>query len=454
MVRISSTKKRKGYRFLSIPIILVLTGFVLVSLSLSQLRTIQESHVSNTSLRDSSTRGSRPVSVGNKPPPVTAQAGDNVLKNTPTIAYAVSVTGCGSDPITEGGAVLQHSIHRASVHGTLKGKYDYKLFAIYHPDAAACAKPLAALGYELLEREVMVNVDDIEGDFLRSKIRTNGCCGEKELIKLEAYRLTDYPIVVHLDLDVLVLKPLDDLFDLMLEGTSSVSNQETFLMPNQNIPDRINAFYTYDYNMVGPRVEYKPVQGGFFVTRPDMDVYEEYRAIVKKGDFRQGSGWGGKVGPFHGSMTFQGIVPYYYNVLHPGQGVELNRCVYNQMCDNPRTGRTVNDVVSGQCRTNTEECEDCRERNIEDVVTTHFTLCQKPWWCLPHSQNAIQHRLCRKLTQEWYKIRSELEQSWHRSGQGTGEFEKDIFFGYCKKNGKDGYIPIAQPYGGPEDGQA
>ena len=127
-----------------------------------------------------------------------------------TVAFAVSITGCGSDPITEGAAVLKHSIHRSSIHGTLGGRYDYKLFAIYHPSAEECALPLQELGYNMMKRDVFVQVSEIQGDFLRSRIESNGCCGEKELIKLEAYTLTDFPIVVHLDLDVLVLKPLNN----------------------------------------------------------------------------------------------------------------------------------------------------------------------------------------------------------------------------------------------------
>jgi hypothetical protein len=372
-----------------------------------------------------------------------------------TIGFAISVTGCGSDPITEGAAVLKHSIHRASIHGDMGGQYDYAMYAIYHPAAADCALPLLALDYHMLKRDTPVAVDEIQGDFLRTKIESNGCCGEKELIKLEAYAITQHDIVVHLDLDVLVLKPMDDLFDVMMHPTdaTAVAKLKTSLMESdQSLPDGpINAFFTMDYNMVGPGSKYKPVQGGFMVLRPDLAVYEEYKSIIKKGDFRDGKGWGGLVGPFHGSMTFQGIIPYYYNVLHPGQSLELNRCIYNQMCDNPRTGRTVDDVVSGTCRDNKEECEDCRSRPLEDVVTTHFTLCQKPWWCLPQSQDKIQQRLCRKLHHEWYKIRSELEQSWGRSGLGAGTYDTDQFYGYCKSTGKGGYLPIAKPYGGPVD---
>jgi hypothetical protein len=384
---------------------------------------------------------------------------------TTTVAYAVSVTGCGSDPITEGAAVLKHAIHRVSSrensNNGFGGRYDYALFAIYHPNAEACALPLQALGYNMMRRNVFVNVSDIQGDYLRSKIESNGCCGEKELIKLEAYTLIDYPIVVHLDLDVLVLKPMDAIFDMMLLNENKApkvasSSSDIIMWPDQPLPDKsaqIQAFFTMDYNMVGPGKQYKPVQGGFLVLRPDLAVYEEFRDIVRKGDFQLGKGWGGLVGPFHGSMTFQGLIPYYYNVLHPGHAIELNRCIYNQMCDNPRTGKTINDVVSGTCRVGTTECEDCRSRPIQDVVTTHFTLCQKPWWCLPHTEGKIQHRLCRKLTHEWYKVRSELEESWGRSGQGPGTFDTDQFYGYCKGIGKDGYIPIEMPYGGPVEQQ-
>lgn len=201
--------------------------------------------------------------------------------------------------------------------------------------------------------------------------------------------------------------------------------------------------------MVNPGRKYKPVQGGFLVLRPDQSVYNEYVEILKEGDFREGQGWGGKrVGPFYGSLTIQGILPYYYDILHPGESVDLNRCVYDQMCDNPRDKKTVNDMVYGNCRTGEKDCEDCRSRPLEDIVSVHFTLCQKPWQCLAHAQDMIQHRLCRKLTHEWYRIRSDLEKSWGRSGRGPGiKKDSDQFFGYCKRPGGKGYVPIAKPYG-------
>lgn len=168
-----------------------------------------------------------------------------------TVGFAVTVTGCGADPITEGAAVLKHSIHLASIHGNLGGRYDYQMYAIYHPDGAKCAAPLKELGYELVKRETPVAVKDIEGDFLRNNIEKNGCCGEKELVKLEAYTLVQHPVVVHLDLDVLVLKPLDALFDWMLVDPEELkSDYDTsnvpIMWPEMEKPKRVNAYFTRD----------------------------------------------------------------------------------------------------------------------------------------------------------------------------------------------------------------
>ncbi len=359
------------------------------------------------------------------------------------IAYVASVTGCGSDSsLVDGAAVLKHSIHLSSIQNGI-GRYDYKMYAIVTPEAMSCAAPLARIGYTIIQRDTPVAVDDIQGDFLRGRIQSNGCCGEKELIKFEAYTLTHHPLVVHLDLDVLVLKPLDNLFDLMLGKRPA--DMSAIMWKDQPLPERIDAVFTRDYNMVPPTRKYKPVQGGFLVLRPSMETYNEIVEIVKKGDFIEGKGWGGVMGLFYGSMTFQGLIPYYYDVIKPGYAVELHRCIYNNMCDNPRDKPTVNDVVHGTCRDGRDDCEDCRSQPIEDIVTVHYTLCQKPWLCIPHDQDQIQHRLCRKLHNEWFRIRSSLEKSWGRSGFGSGQYEKDQFYGFCEKRSENGYLRIDHP---------
>jgi hypothetical protein len=416
----------------------------------------------------------RPDKVPPDPMPRSGPSAGKVLSTEAvTIGYFISITTCGSSNLLDGAAVLKHSIHLSSIHGNLGGRYDYQMHAIFHPGASSCVGPLVELGYKLEERNTPVAVDDIRGDFLRSKIVDNGCCGEKELVKLEAYTFTRYPVVVHVDLDVLILKPLDILYDAIIEGTQS--KQIAVMWPDLPMPAKVNAFFTRDceytlglltvllhatnkvfwrtdsVGMVGGGRQYKPVQGGFLVLRPDKAVYDEYVAILKEGDFQEGKGWGGKnVGPFYGAMTVQGILPYYYDILHPGESVDLNRCIYDQMCDNPRNKKTVDDIVHGNCMTGEVECEDCRSRPLEDIASVHFTICQKPWLCLRHAEDMIQHRLCRKLHHEWFKIRSDLEKSWSRSGVGQGTLDSSHFFGYCSK-GRKGYFPIEKPYGKPTE---
>jgi hypothetical protein len=216
------------------------------------------------------------------------------------VAYVVVVTSCGSDDhyvpfqIAEGAAVLKHSIHQNSIRNSIqnhnnitsKSRYDYQLYAFYHPAARACAPVLQELGYTVQERNTPVDVKGIRGDFLRERIEKNGCCGERELIKLEAFTLTQHSIVVMVDLDVLVLKPLDGLFDFILDSRKRPRDDD-LLFPEKPIPERIDLLYTTDYAMVSPGRKYKPTQGGFVILRPNMTIYKDFVDIVTEGNFHE-----------------------------------------------------------------------------------------------------------------------------------------------------------------------
>jgi hypothetical protein len=163
--------------------------------------------------------------------------------------------------------------------------------------------------------------------------------------------MVDHDLVVHLDFDSLLLRPMDDLFDVMLGKGGDVTARRG-LMPLARLPRtrevdfsrKIDAAFTRDYNsVVDPGVNASVgIQGGFLVVRPDLEVLERFRMILQRGEFVLGpprDGWGGKHGGFNGDVTFQGILPYYYEDVAPeGQHneVELDRCIYNQMADNPR----------------------------------------------------------------------------------------------------------------------
>lgn len=159
----------------------------------------------------------------------------------------------------------------------------------------------------------------------------SGCCGEKEFLKLYSYTLLDYPIVIHLDLDSIILKPLDDLFDVMMDssmgvngvgagGGAAAARSRIPVNFNEALPKQVDAYFTRDYNMVNPGHKHVGVQGGFLVVRPSMAAFEEYVSIVLEGNFKQGNGWGGEgYGGYFGAQQIQGICSYYYDFKHPGR---------------------------------------------------------------------------------------------------------------------------------------
>ncbi|KAL7499280.1 hypothetical protein ACHAWT_006901 [Skeletonema menzelii] len=401
-----------------------------------------------------------------------------------TIAYTVTITGCSekhnsvkeaTSLITQGAAVLQHSIHLA--HSS--SNYDYQMYAFVHPAATSCSvNALQRLGYQVLIRNTPLDTSDIATKFLRENIDKASCCGAKEFLKLYAYTLKE-PVAVILDLDSLVLRPMDALFDVMLMEEKEYGGGDEMrkkkllnqLPIHRNTRDdhdgvtatlynkRIDTFYTKDYNMINPGGEkYAGVQGGFLMLRPDEDTFAEYIDLVLQGNYIEGRGWGGKYGYFFGGAQVQGLCSYYFGEIHPDKGVELNRCRINQMADAPRFDMNMKEEryrdARGKCRDGRKECEDCRETELKDILSVHFTLCGKPWQCVGFKDP---DSLCSKLHSEWFRIRRSLEESTRDDNTdgnesqllprpkklgGAGSYRPEIYHGYCTGVGERSYIPL------------
>jgi len=230
--------------------------------------------------------------------------------NITTVAFVITITGCKADYfVFDAAAVLAYSIHQSFIHG----RYDYDLYVFHHPNASECALPLERLGYIVEERDTPVAMADIRNEDLQWFIQEWGCCGERELIKFEVFTLTQYPVVVMLDADTLVLQPMDRLFDFILDATKVpepddlmyVGKPATFGMnTNVTIPEKIDVLYTNDYTTIEPERLVKPTQGGFVIIRPNMTVYNDILEIVREGDYdyENKTGWGGLTGFFWGGM--------------------------------------------------------------------------------------------------------------------------------------------------------
>lgn len=163
------------------------------------------------------------------------------------------------------------------------------------------------------------------------------------------------------------------------------------------------------------------VQGGFLVVRPNQTDFDRNVELLRSGgDYLKGAGWGGEqklYGGYYGSGTIQGLASYYYAEISKNRSVEMNRCYYNQMVDPPYGKPPRNST----CRTLEKSCQDCRTTPIEEIYSTHFTNCGKPFWCpnpaqwwdvSPAMAGGEHHALCMDLLREWHLVRRSLETEW------------------------------------------
>ena len=420
------------------------------------------------------------------------EAVDNANPAAPetiTIAYAVSLIMCGDlnhdKPIggfIDAATVLKHSIHK--MHE--RSKYGYKTYVIVHEQATTCYQPLESRGYEPIIVKHPVRADEIRGEFLRNNIENEYCCGSAEFVKLHAFNITQHPVVVLLDMDMLMLQPMDELFDSMLldplsedgaRARAAVHREaEPFVWQEkgQPMPDKIDAFFTRDYASSFPG-KVPCFQAGLLVLRPSEEAFLELLDIIREGNYTGdvhpvNEGWGGKGYGFSiGCKTVQGVVPYFYDVFHPRTAVELDGCIYNHMSLNvkyekggfhfARIKLRSFQKFRGQCRNGRGyNCTDCRATDISQIKSVHFTMCGKPWSCDPGvpTSNQINTTKCVEFQKLWVDYRLDYERelgthppvhrgNFNNETYRNGTFQTRIYRGICKNfGGSSNYIPIAR----------
>jgi hypothetical protein len=403
------------------------------------------------------------------------------------IAHVISLITCKKASRVKGFldalSILRHSIHQNSVHNAQSGsKYSYQMYAILHPDGGCLehASLLERLGYISLIKPTPVNISAIvTNDWYRDHVEQENCCGSAEFIKLYAYTLTEHPVTVHWDLDVAVLKPLDDLYDAIIYDKNSATGSAARARlqvqhPTQPLPDRIDAFFTRDVTSSFPWEPVQAVQGGFVVSRPDLQTLRRYQDFIMEANYTPGrgptSGWGGLgYGGFQGAMAYQGVLAYYYDIIDPGHSVELDVCRWNQVVADVIWRGPSRKELMGQCRNypakeddfannlpELGQCEDCRVLPIEETNTVHYTACKKPWDCtmpfprVPRArmkqhtyrlQELTNITTCGLLFRKYFDFRKDIEDRIAKvtgtPSQHNGDYYPEYFLGYCK--GSNGY---------------
>jgi hypothetical protein len=404
----------------------------------------------------------------------------------PVIAYVISLIKCGDHQTTIPGmmdaiVILRHSVHKHSIRSNPNAKYDYKFYALVHKDAEQCSGFLRDLGIEILIKDTPVKLEEMQSEVLRKEAPRAWCCGHAEFIKLYAYTLTQHPLVVHMDADFLLIKPMDIIFDSMLLSPDSERGKKArdslpVEFPDENDPlfnpswktTQVSAMMTRDWGQVMPGGTRKPgFQAGFLIIRPNVTVFEDILRVVRTTDFVGGwaenCGWGGKgYGAFVGGAAMQGLLAYYYDEVAPRSSwVELNQCRFNHMGMDilyrapPNYHPRVNPQLVGTCRNGRNYCEDCQTTDLADIYSIHYTQCRKPWACIgaskeetgdkagmPADNVRIDH--CLQLATVWHSYRKELEEQLGYHNFTNGTYMPEVFQGHCRGFGGKHYISFSE----------
>jgi len=408
-----------------------------------------------------------------------------------TVGYAVSITKCSpklANRLYDAAMVLKRSIEIVSYPIHPDSRYGAAFYAFtlksedpnYDPAKSdRCHQALSLAGWKVLPQDKPLYpelIKEPEGSGLKMGIRSDGCCGDMELIKLATYKLTEHPMAIHLDLDTLVRHPMDELFDVVYfpphtaegkkariqlaevaaptyinrrsTGDPSKSGAQTAVEVLANIT--VDAYFTKDYNMIIPnnRQEKKVgVQGGFLAVRPSHETYIQLISYVYSGEFYGGydarppTGWfrSGYGKHIWGALTIQGLMAYYFDVEQLERSVELNRCRYNNIADNARVSSFARNPKfprgtllpfvrdpnnerynfhDKECRDGRENCDDtdCQRFPVKKARILHYTYCKNPWNCQGCDYlETYKEPTCYEMIREWFRVRSTIPGEGNRT---------------------------------------
>ena len=319
-------------------------------------------------------------------------------------------------------------------------KYSHNFIAIVHPAAQYCTdsrdgkgtydrvKVLEQLGYRVEIKGSPIWKDVVSDPYLQENAPSD--LGFRDLMKLHAYTLTRHQVVIMVDFTTIILDPLDEVIDEMLES------------------DQIKASFAYEYATESPALELqRGINTNLLLIKPSYSEYNTLVQLYRSETYNETMGWGGHgVGNFVGALGTSGLLTHYYR-SNPDTDIELDKCTYANVVEDPV------DESTGYCRDGSEPpCEDCRLKFIHSVKAGRLNrVCGRPWECpwsgepeVTGTWDGPTHQLCTAFLADWYEKRLRFEQN-HWTGplsNRTGSFHPDVFLGFCHGPGVFNYEQI------------
>jgi hypothetical protein len=330
--------------------------------------------------------------------------------NRQKIAFAAFVTGLEGAAWEDATAVLAHGIHQAGLRSrnqieaivlapdTLPGDIESKLIKLGFDKVVKRPPPfqLSEIQYPLTKKELA----HVQGQ------GTKGASFSliEECIKYHALTLTDYDRVLILDLDTMILNPMDAMMDV-----------------------KEDLVGTYDVAMEGKLGNVVPVvQGGFLLVRPNKTDFELLQKTTREGTFN-GAGWqDSHIGFAYGGVGPQGLLSYHFHKELPLatlQALPADSQEKRQLREEVDPELTPPKSISGKRFlaldrraydvldtefTHAELKGEDTAVTLQRIKSVHFTGgCGKPWSCQP-----AKTPLCQGMTDAWWTLRSSLATKW------------------------------------------
>jgi len=245
-------------------------------------------------------------------------------------------------------------------------------------------KPIPVMPEEVKKRFAQEHLERVQGKNGPFKFLM-----AEETVKYWGVALTEYDRVLVLDADVMIIEPMDELFELDADFIG-----------------------IYDHGLDTPTSSLPPAQGGFLLFRPNKADFDAINDLTREGDW-DGGGWKRSgIGFCYGGVGPDGLLQYYYNkdALATFKRIGKTRLPEGP---NPRklegsrwiaVDREVYDVVINKRLRDELDPKD-HAKSIAAVQSVHFTGdCVKPWSCSTSGA-----WFCKGLMEKWWEMRAELE---------------------------------------------